>query len=193
MNSSLDQLKTEFTNLVKQYFDDDVIKRDKWINLPDNINDDVIDELICLRRNILQTFYFQLYESGKFDKYFGKWIVLVGDCIWDEKVYESENEAISGGYVNEQKGYPPVIFTIKVEPVNEQFENDCFELLQELKNIASLTKVAAQSVVTSLIEDTVQQHEGVCKGQREFCQKAIDKMHYLNISEKDKLIIMSNK
>ncbi len=71
-------------------------------------------------------------------------------------------------------------------------EDDVFELLRELKDIALLTRVATQSVVTSLIEETARDLKAgnyVNGDQCKFCQKAIDKLSYLDISKEDKSIV----
>ncbi len=43
----------------------------------------------------------------------------MGDCVWNKKIYETQDDAIDGGLKNDQKGYPPVVFTAEVGKLME--------------------------------------------------------------------------
>ena len=113
--SLLKQLSEEFSNLVESKFNTTEITRDMWINLEDN---DAANLLIHLRRRILQAYYVQLLLLGELNDHVGKWMVLVGNNIWDKKSYDTEDAAIDSGCESAEKGYPPVVYSVQVgEPL----------------------------------------------------------------------------
>jgi hypothetical protein len=112
--TSLEEFRTQFRVVARKVFDSEDISHEMWYST--KVDNDSFNLLICLRQDILQAKYLELEDVGTFatKEYQGKWVVLVGDGLWDGKIYETEEDARDGGFDHKCRGYPPVVFTVHV-------------------------------------------------------------------------------
>jgi hypothetical protein len=108
-----DQLREKFAEIQSTLFPASVsaaVDEKAWASL-DESQEETLRSYYQTKLQLLQCSFLRQYAEGVFDGYDGKWINLVGERRWNQKAFNSRDEAEEEGCMDFGMGYPKVLFT----------------------------------------------------------------------------------